>query len=66
MNSQAKIVIGGALAALGGAGISLSSIFGWVALSRPWGFLLGFILGISTGIGVVLAIVGMLECRRSE
>ena len=64
MKPQAKIALGGALAALAGAGIALSSILGWMSLSRPWGFFLGFILGISAGIGVALVIFGLLECRR--
>ncbi len=66
MNPQQKISLGAALASLAGTGIALSSIFGWISLVRPWGFLIGFVFGIAAGAGVVLAIAGLLEHRRSK
>ena len=66
MNTQQKISFGSALASIAGAGIALSAIFGWTSLVRPWGFLVGFVLGVAAGAGVVLAIAGLLEHRREE
>jgi len=66
MNTQQKISIGSALASISGTGIALSAIFGWSSLDRPWGFLVGFVLGVAAGAGVVLAITGLLEHRRSK
>ena len=62
MNTQQKISLGSALASMAGTGIALSTIFGWTSLDRPWGFLVGFV----SGAGVVLAIAGLLENRRSK
>lgn len=66
MNSQNKISIGSVFAVIGGAGIVLSPMFGWTSLVRPWSFLLGFILGVAAGVGVVLAIAGLIERRHSS
>ncbi len=51
---------------MAGAGITLTAIFGWASLVRPWGFLLGFVLGVAAGTGPALAIAGLLEIRRSK
>jgi len=64
MNTKQKISLGSALASLAGAGIALSYILDWTSLVRPWGFLVGFILGVATGTGTVLVIAGFLENRR--
>jgi divalent metal cation (Fe/Co/Zn/Cd) transporter len=66
MNPQQKISLGAALASLAGTGIALSSIFGWTSLDSPLGFLIGFVFGIAAGAGVVLAIAGLLEHRRTK
>jgi len=66
MNTQQKISLGSALASMAGTGIALSAIFGWTSLDRPWGFLVGFVLGVAAGAGVVLAIAGLLEHRRAK
>jgi F0F1-type ATP synthase assembly protein I len=66
MNPQQKISLGAALASLAGTGIALSSIFGWTSLVRPWGFLIGFIFGMAAGAGVVLAIAGLIEHKRTK
>jgi predicted ABC-type sugar transport system permease subunit len=66
MDTQKKLSLGSALAAIAGAGIALSAILGWTSLVRPWGFLVGFVLGVAAGAGVALAITGLLEHRRSK
>ena len=66
MDTQKKISLGSALSVIAVTGIVLSAIFGWTSLVRPWGFLLGFVLGIASGLGVTLAIAGLLENRRSR
>jgi hypothetical protein len=65
-SSQAKTALGSALAAIGGLIIVLSSILGWHSIPRPWGFLLGFAAGLLTGIGIALAIGGLVEHRRER
>ena len=66
MNTRQKISLGSVLASLAGTGIALSTILGWSSLVRPWGFLVGFVLGVAAGAGVVLAVAGLLEHRRSK
>ncbi len=66
MNAQQRISLGSALATLAGTGITLLAIFGWTSLGQPWSFLVGFVLGVAAGVGVVLAIAGLLECRQSK
>jgi len=66
LERKKKIALGSALSAIAGAGITLTAILGWASLARPWGFLLGFVLGVMSGIGVALAIAGLLESRRSD
>ena len=65
MGSQQKIAIGAVLCVFGAMSIFLSAILGWSALDRPWGFLLGFLSGVSAGSGAVLVIAGLLQRRRS-
>ncbi|MEJ2318099.1 MAG: hypothetical protein P8Y10_13965 [Gemmatimonadales bacterium] len=64
MDARQKTSIGSALAAMAGAGITLTAILDWTSLGRPWGFLLGFVLGVAAGAGAALAIAGLLELRR--
>ena len=66
MNTRQKISLGSALATIAGTGIALSAILGLTSLIRPWGFLLGLVLGVASGAGVALAIAGLLENRRSS
>ena len=66
MNARQKISLGSTLASMAGAGIALSAIFDWTLFARPWSFLVGFVLGVAAGAGVVLAISGLLEQRRSK
>jgi hypothetical protein len=66
MKTRQKIALGSVLASMGAAGIALSSLLGWASLDRPWGFLLGFLLGMAAGAGTVLVIAGLLEIRRLD
>jgi hypothetical protein len=58
-----KLGIGATLGALGATGIVLGSILGLTNLGRPWSFLAGFLFGVLSGVGVALAIAGLLERR---
>jgi hypothetical protein len=58
MSSKIKLGIGSALSTFGAIGIVLSLILEWTAVTQPWGFLLGFALGVASGLGATLAITG--------
>jgi hypothetical protein len=64
MNAQQKTAIGSVLTLIGATGITFSLIFGLTSLTSPWDFPLGFMLGLSAGVGVVLVIAGFLERRN--
>jgi hypothetical protein len=64
MSSSKKLTIGIIFAILGGAGIILGPLLGFTELARPWSFILGFIFGVMTGIGVALALFGLYEVRK--
>ena len=64
MSSAKKLTIGIIFSILGGAGIILGPLLGFTELARPWSFLLGFIFGVITGIGVALALFGLYEMRE--
>ena len=51
------------LATFGGTGIVLSILLDWTSLSRPWSFLLGFLMGILSGMGAALSIYGLGKRR---
>ena len=63
MPSRTKLGLGGALSGAGGLGMVLGSILGASALPRPWSFLVGFTVGILAGMGVSLALAGLIEGR---
>lgn len=66
MSITKKLTIGTIFAILGGAGIILGPLLGFTELARPWSFILGFIFGVITGIGVALALFGLYEMRKLE
>ncbi len=66
ITTQAKLGLGAVLSTIGALGIVLSILLEWTAAPRPWGFLLGFGLGLAAGLGVTLAIAGLLERRRGH
>lgn len=64
MEPRTKTGIGALLAIVGAAGMILGPSLGAAALGRPWSFLAGFVVGIAAGMGVTLAISGMIDMRR--
>jgi hypothetical protein len=58
---QTKTGTGAVLAVLGGIGMALGPSLGATALGRPWSFIVGFMVGVATGIGVVLVISGLID-----
>lgn len=59
-----KLALGSVLAVVGGAVITLSLLLGWSALPRPWSFLIGLAGGLTGGVGVPLAICGLVHWGR--
>jgi len=66
MNARQRISIGSTLTVIACAGIVLSGILGWTSLVRTRGFLLGLVLGVIEGVGVILAMMGFIEYKRSK
>jgi hypothetical protein len=64
MSTQIKITLGSVLSTFGALGIVLSLLLDWPAVPSPWDFLLGFVVGVITGLGVTLAIAGLIERRN--
>jgi len=64
MSTKTKLALGSVLSTFGALAIVLSVLFEWTAAPRPWGFLLGFITGVVAGLGVTLAISGLIDRRR--
>ncbi len=64
MGTQTKIALGSVLATVGALGMVLSLLLGWSAAPRPWGFLLGFVVGVIAGLGATLSVSGLIERRR--
>jgi len=66
METQQRLGAGAILAVLGGLGMALGPRLGATSLSEPWSFIAGFVDGIVTGIGVVLAVSGLIQIRRAR
>lgn len=66
MTSSTKLALGSLLAVIGGLGIVLGPSVGAAALPTPWSFIAGFLAGLSGGLGVALAIFGLLERRQGR
>ncbi len=66
MDWQTKTGTGALLATIGALGILLGPSLGAADLGRPWSFLVGFAVGILAGMGVTLAISGLLDRRRGD
>jgi NhaP-type Na+/H+ or K+/H+ antiporter len=65
MKSEYKMSIGAVLATFGALGIVLSLLLP-IDLGRPLDFLLGFAVGVCSGLGAVLSLNGLMERRRRE
>ena len=63
MTKNNKLAIGAPLGVFGSLGIFFGSLLGLGKLASPWSFLVGFVMGIITGLGVALCIAGLLEKR---
>jgi predicted ABC-type sugar transport system permease subunit len=66
VRTQTKIAVGSALSTLGALAIVLSLLLGWTEAPSPWDFLLGFVVGVVTGLGATLAVAGLVERRRGS
>jgi hypothetical protein len=64
MEWQQKTGVGAALSVLGAICMVVLPILGVTEIGRPWSFLLGFVIGVITGLGAVLAVSGLLDRRR--
>jgi hypothetical protein len=63
MEFEKKTSIGAFLAAVGGIGIILSILLGPPDVGRPWDFLIGFGVGVTTGLGATLSLYGLVAGR---
>jgi hypothetical protein len=59
-----KLGIGACMAGIGALGAVLGSMLGLTELGRPWNLLLGFTVGVITGMGVALSIAGLAGLRQ--
>jgi predicted ABC-type sugar transport system permease subunit len=66
ISTQTKIALGSVLATVGALGMVLSLLLEWSAAPRPWGFLLGFFVGVLAGLGATLSVSGLIERRRGN
>jgi len=66
MSTQTKLALGAVLSTLGALAIVLSLLLGWSEVPNPWDFLLGFSVGVVTGLGATLAVAGLIERRRGS
>jgi hypothetical protein len=66
MTTQQKLGLGAPLAAVAALAAILLPALGLTDVGRPWGFLLGFLVGVGAGLGGTLAIVGLLERRAGS
>ncbi len=66
LSTQTKLALGSVLSTFGALAIVLSLLLDWTAAPRPWGFLIGFVVGMLTGLGATLALSGLIERRRGN
>ena len=66
ISTRTKLALGSALATIGALGIVLSLLLDWSEATSPWGFLIGFAVGVCCGLGATLAIAGLIERRGGK
>ena len=64
LTAAQKLALGSALTVVGAAVMVLSPHLGWTGFARPWSFLIGFAGGLTGGVGVALAVCGLLRGGR--
>jgi predicted ABC-type sugar transport system permease subunit len=63
MRSNARLAIGAVLSVMGGICLVVAPMAGATSLATPWDFVAGLGVGLLTGIGAALAVVGLAEGR---
>ena len=66
MDINTKLGLGSALATIGAFGIIVVPIMGWSKVGSPWDFILGFLFGVSAGVGVALAVHALIQKRSRK
>jgi len=67
MDARNKMGLGAVLAILGGLGMVIVPGLGLASPDHSvFDFIIGFVIGITCGIGVALALAGMVEMRRDD
>ena len=66
IKTQTKLALGSVMATIAALGIVLSILLGWPDAPRPWGFLLGFMVGLFAGLGATLTLAGLIERRHGN
>ena len=65
MKLKNKIAIGSFLAIIGALGIILGPVFKLTELDNPWSFILGFLTGLTAGLGAALTVSGFISRRNN-
>ncbi|MBN2070561.1 MAG: hypothetical protein JW814_03800 [Candidatus Krumholzibacteriota bacterium] len=66
MNHKKRLALGSVMSIIGAAGMILGPVFGATDLTGPWSFITGFLTGLTGGIGVALALSGLIDSRKSR
>jgi len=64
LNPKQKVAVGGTLGTIGAVGMVFSILFGQSLFSHPVWVVSLFLVGVTAGIGVVLAVFGLYEQRQ--
>ena len=66
LNTRQKLGFGSLLSVVGSFGIVAGLLMGSYGLDNPWGFLVGFVLGVLGGIGATLSLSGLIDLRSGR